>query len=180
MKTETGIRVSLVMARTLDGRTARSLNDPLDWTEAADKAHFSALTRRMGLVLMGSKTFDAMGGPLPGRKNVVFTRFPESRVSVSGDLAFTSGSVDAVLDGLAAEGYGEAALIGGSRLNTAFAKAGRIHELFVTVSPLIFGAGPGLFSEHIPMDLLLVNAEPLGFGSLLLHYRVRHGGCHDA
>ncbi|TYT74944.1 dihydrofolate reductase family protein [Desulfobotulus mexicanus] len=175
MKAEKGIRVSLVMAQTLDGRTARSSLDPMDWTEAADKAHFSALTRRMGLVIMGSKTFDAMGGPLPGRKNVVFTRFPESRHDMSEGLEFTSDSVDAVLDGLAAEGYREAALIGGSRLNAAFAKAGRIHEIFVTVSPLIFGGGPGLFSENIPMDLLFVDAKPLGASSMLLHYRVRHG-----
>jgi dihydrofolate reductase len=166
------LRIVLVMAQTLDGRIARGPDDPVDWTEAADKAHFSALTRRLGLVFMGSSTFDAMGGPLPFRKNVVFTRFPERRPPSSEDLLFTSETVETVLERFAEAGYKEAALIGGGRLNGAFARAGRIDAVFVTLSPLFFGEGPTLFPEDIAMDLKLVDVSPLGENSLVLHYRV--------
>ncbi|MCW7754483.1 dihydrofolate reductase family protein [Desulfobotulus sp. H1] len=175
---ETGdrVRVILVMARTLDGRTARGPGDPLGWTERADKVHFADFTRRVGVVIMGAKTFDAMGAPLPGRKNIVFTRSPEKRAGNSPNLVFTSGPVEKVLANLADQGYREAALIGGSELNAVFARKGCIDEMMVTVSPLFFGEGPGLFAETVSMDLQLAGVKLLGENSLLLHYRVRNGG----
>lgn len=168
-----GVRVTLVMAETLDGRIARHAWHPVDWTEPEDKAHFAGLTRRMGLVFMGSHTFDTLGGPLPGRENVVFTRFPERRDSIPGTLVFTSDRVTEVLDRYAARGYGEAALIGGSSLNGVFARLGCIDEMIITLSPVVFGEGQGLFPADIAMDLDLVSLHPLGKDSLLLHYRVQ-------
>ena len=43
------------------------------WRVPADFAHFKATTMGCGLV-MGRTTWDSLGGPLPGRRNVVLTR----------------------------------------------------------------------------------------------------------
>lgn len=48
----------------------------LPWRLPADLRHFKALT--LGhTVVMGRKTFDSIGKPLPGRQNWVLTRDPE-------------------------------------------------------------------------------------------------------
>ena len=43
------------------------------WRVPADFAHFKATTMGCGLV-MGRTTWESLGGPLPGRRNVVLTR----------------------------------------------------------------------------------------------------------
>jgi dihydrofolate reductase len=48
-------------------------NNSLPWHLPADLQHFKTIT--MGKpILMGRKTFESIGRPLPGRKNVVITR----------------------------------------------------------------------------------------------------------
>jgi dihydrofolate reductase len=49
------------------------LDNRMPWHIPEDLAHFKALT--MGkTVLMGRKTFESIGKPLPGRQNIVLTR----------------------------------------------------------------------------------------------------------
>lgn len=49
------------------------LKGKLPWHEPEDLKHFSRLTTG-NTVVMGRKTFDSLGGPLPNRRNVVITR----------------------------------------------------------------------------------------------------------
>ncbi|WP_438434723.1 dihydrofolate reductase [Gorillibacterium sp. sgz500922] len=54
------------------------LSNALPWRLPADLAYFKRTT--MGHpVLMGRKTFESIGKPLPGRTNIVATRDPEFR-----------------------------------------------------------------------------------------------------
>ena len=70
------------MALTLDGRIAKDSDHFPDWTEKADKKLFVQTTKRCGVMIMGSKTYDTIGKPLPGRKNIVLTR-DEERLALS-------------------------------------------------------------------------------------------------
>jgi dihydrofolate reductase len=45
----------------------------LPWHHAADMAHFRKLTMG-GTVIMGRKTYDSIGHPLPGRRNIIISR----------------------------------------------------------------------------------------------------------
>ena len=65
------MKVILLMAITLDGRTGKDEMHFVDWTEQEDKKIFVQITRRTGVIIMGSRTFDTIGGPLPKRKNVI-------------------------------------------------------------------------------------------------------------
>lgn len=50
-------------------------NNQLPWHLPADFAHFKSVT--MGKpIIMGRKTFDSIGKPLPGRTNIVLSRNP--------------------------------------------------------------------------------------------------------
>jgi len=63
--------VSLVAAVAANGVIGR--DGDLPWPRTGDLAHFKALT--IGHVLvMGRRTFDSIGRPLPGRTSVVVTR----------------------------------------------------------------------------------------------------------
>ncbi|HMM47259.1 MAG TPA: dihydrofolate reductase [Thiobacillaceae bacterium] len=55
------------------------IENRLPWRLPEDLAHFKALTLGHP-ILMGRKTFESLGRPLPGRENVVITRNPDFRV----------------------------------------------------------------------------------------------------
>lgn len=59
----------------------------LPWRLSADLKRFKALTLGKA-VIMGRKTFDSIGKPLPGRTNIVITRQPGLRIA--GCLIATS------------------------------------------------------------------------------------------
>jgi len=51
-------------------------NNQLPWHLPADFAHFKSVTMGKPIV-MGRKTFESIGKPLPGRRNIVLTRNPD-------------------------------------------------------------------------------------------------------
>jgi len=64
-------RVTLIVARARNGVIGR--DGRLPWRIAGELAHFKRTT--MGHpILMGRKTWESIGRPLPGRRNVVVTR----------------------------------------------------------------------------------------------------------
>src|ERR1700754_4184726 len=65
------MRISLVVAMTRNHVIGR--DNGLPWRLPADLRHFKATTLGKP-VLMGRKTFDSIGKPLPGRTNLVLTR----------------------------------------------------------------------------------------------------------
>ncbi len=66
-----GPLISLLVAATENGVIGRDNGMP--WHLPDDLKHFKALSLGKP-VLMGRKTFDAIGRPLPGRTNLVLTR----------------------------------------------------------------------------------------------------------
>jgi len=80
----------------------------IPWSLPEDLKHFKAVTTGH-TVVMGRATFESIGRPLPGRRNVVLTRDPgwsAAGVSVVPDL-------DAALE---AAGEGEVMVIGGAQI----------------------------------------------------------------
>ncbi len=133
------MKVILVMAITLDGKIGKSPNHFPDWTGREDKKLFAQISRKAGVVIMGSKTFDTIGVPLPGRKNVILTR-DKARVSKWDHLVFTDAHPRRLLADLEKEGYKEAVLAGGAFVNSLFAEATLIDELVITVCPNLHSA----------------------------------------
>ena len=63
--------VSLIAA--MDKNRLIGRDNDLPWRLPADLAHFKKVTMNKP-ILMGRKTYDSIGRPLPGRKNIVLTR----------------------------------------------------------------------------------------------------------
>ena len=71
------VRLSLIVAAAENGVIGR--NNALPWRLAGDLRRFKEITMGKPIV-MGRKTFESIGRPLPGRPNIVLSRDPEFRV----------------------------------------------------------------------------------------------------
>src|SRR5690606_22370554 len=80
----------------------------LPWRLKSDLAHFKRITLGHPIV-MGRKTWESLGRPLPGRRNIVVTRNAQYRAD--GAEVFTD--VDTAI---AAAGTGTICVIGGAEL----------------------------------------------------------------
>ena len=102
-----------------DAERGIGINNTLPWRLPEDLAHFKRTTSGHPII-MGRKTFDSIGRPLPNRRNIVVTRNPDWR----------HDGVDAVssLDAAAAlVGEAEAFVIGGAQIYAeALASAERL------------------------------------------------------
>ncbi|MCA1787036.1 MAG: dihydrofolate reductase family protein, partial [Desulfobacteraceae bacterium] len=137
--------VILLMAMTLDGKIARGHTELVNWTGKQDKQYFVKVTRKAGVVVMGSRTFDTIKYPLPGRKNIVMTR-DKTRKSDDDNLVFTDQSPGQIITDLKHQGFEQVAIIGGSVVNSLFAKENLITQIHVTLVPAVFGQGLSLFN----------------------------------
>lgn len=107
------------------------INNRLPWKLSEDLKRFKALT--MGHpIIMGRKTFDSIGKPLPGRDNIVVTRDQ----NFNRDGVIVTHSLDEALRVAAEKKTGEEFVIGGAALfEAAFPRAEclyltRIHKKF--------------------------------------------------
>jgi len=103
------MKVSLIAAVAENGVIGRD-ND-LPW-KIRDDMRFFVATTRGHTVIMGRLNFDAMGRPLPKRKNIVVSRNP--RLSLAG--CETVNSVEAGLRVAEDAGETEAFIIGGAMI----------------------------------------------------------------
>lgn len=108
----------------------------LPWRLSSDLRRFKAATMGRPIV-MGRKTYESIGRPLPGRLNIVVTRDRDwSREGVE-----TAGSLDdavrlATVRGRCMAGAQDIAIIGGGEIYAqAMALADRLHITHVLASP---------------------------------------------
>lgn len=100
-------RLSLIVA--MDENRLIGADNQLPWHLPADLALFKRTT--MGKpIIMGRKTFESIGRPLPGRRNVVISRDP----SFQAPGCEVSHAIDAAL--AICDGADEVMLIGGASL----------------------------------------------------------------
>jgi len=100
-------KLSLIVAMTPE--RVIGAHNTMPWHLPADLAFFKATT--MGCpIVMGRKTFQSIGRPLPGRRNIVLTR--DKQFSAAGiEVAY---SIEKALESCA--GVGEVFVIGGAEL----------------------------------------------------------------
>jgi dihydrofolate reductase len=106
--------IVLIYARAANGAIGHEGHLP--WRLPADMRRFKAMTMGKPMI-MGRKTFESFGSPLPGRRHIVLSR----RDDLTVDGVAMAGSVKEAL-ALAAEGNdtGEIAIIGGAAIYDVF------------------------------------------------------------
>ena len=106
------MKVTLLMALTADGKIGKHAAHYPDWSGKEDKKRFKQITLAAGVVVMGSATYDTIGRPLPGRKNIVLTRKTD-RCANQDNLVFTNQKPAEIIRDLKSEGFEHVILIGG-------------------------------------------------------------------
>jgi dihydrofolate reductase len=126
--------ISMIVARSRNHVIGR--DNQMPWKISADLQFFKRVT--MGYpVIMGRKTWESIGRPLPGRRNIVISRNPDFQMS-GAELA---GSLDEALDRLSESP--RVFVIGGEQLfNQAFPKA---DKLYLTEIDLVIEGGDTFF-----------------------------------
>lgn len=109
------MQISLVVAAALNNAIGKE--GVMPWYLPSDLKHFKNVT--WGLpVIMGRKTFESLGKPLPGRTNIVISRQSEWRPA-SEELIVVK-SPDAALEAAVSCGVKEAMIIGGGEIYRLF------------------------------------------------------------
>src|SRR5579864_9550221 len=101
-------RLSIIVAT--DANHGIGINNTLPWHLPEDLAHFKRTTTGHPII-MGRKTFDSIGRPLPNRRNIVITRNPQwqhAGVESAGSIAAAAALVH--------DSGAEAFIIGGAQV----------------------------------------------------------------
>lgn len=161
----------LIAAVSADGYIAKNENHPAFWTSKEDKNRFIELTKRAGVVVMGSNTYRTLPRPLKERVNIVY-----SRSAKFYGAEVTQKSPAELLAELEKRGFKEAAICGGSKIYTMFMQAKVVDSIYLTIEPIIFGKGIRLFDEEMLCHLKLESIEKAENGAILLEYKVDYSG----
>ena len=141
--------ISMIVARSRNHVIGR--DNQMPWKISADLQFFKRVT--MGHpVIMGRKTWESIGRPLPGRRNIVVSRNADYELK-GAELA---SSLDDALNQLSEAP--RVFVIGGEQLFTqAFAKADR---LYITEIDIDVDAGDTFFEVPTPSEWKVVERTP--------------------
>jgi dihydrofolate reductase len=119
--------LAMIVAAAENGVIGR--DNGLPWRLSDDLRHFKAVTLGKP-VIMGRRTFESIGRPLPGRDNLVVTRDPHYAAEGVTVLGSLDAAIDAGLGMARASGKEEAMLLGGAQL---YAQAlPRVQRIYLT------------------------------------------------
>ena len=161
--------MKIAMIAAVAQNNAIGINNKLPWYLPGDLRYFKAVT--MGKpIIMGRKTFESLGKPLPGRTNIVMTRDPEwvsdnVRVVATLDEALALASSIAEIDGVS-----EVMIIGGEQIyQQALPKTDRLYLTRVGQS----FAGDAFFPELVPQEWIeFAREDHLSEDGLAYSYQV--------
>lgn len=158
----------IIAAITADGYIAQNESqESFLWTSKEDKKRFIELTKRAGVIVVGSSTFATFPKPLKDRINIVYSRSKNFE-----GVETTQDSPQELLKKLATKGFKEVAVCGGAHIYSMFMKARVVNKIFLTIEPIVFGSGIRLFNEEMSARLKLATMEKTETGTLLLEYEV--------
>lgn len=127
------VRISMIAAVGANG--AIGADNALPWRLPTDFAFYKATTMGKPLV-MGRKTFQSIGKPLPGRANLIVTRQADYRPEGVEVFDSLDAAIDRARDIAARAGTDEVFINGGAEIyRQAMAKADRLYITHVAASP---------------------------------------------
>jgi len=151
--------ISMIVARSRNHVIGR--DNQMPWKISADLQFFKKVT--MGHpVIMGRKTWESIGRPLPGRRNIVVSR--NTALQLTG--AEVVNSLEAALATL--NQFPRVFVIGGEQLFTqAFPKADR---LYITEIDIDVEGGDTFFTLPDPSEWKEVECTPASEGAITFNF----------
>lgn len=135
-------RPHLTLVVAVDANNGIGLDNQLPWHLPEDLAHFKRVTLGKPIV-MGRKTFDSIGRPLPKRRNIVVTRNPgwmhdgaERAASLDAALAMLGGEPASVIGG--AQVFAEAMAVADAMIVTHIDHVFACDTYFPAIDPALW------------------------------------------
>lgn len=163
---------SIILVSTLDGFIGRNTSDPVDWGSKEDKLHLRKSLDESDLCIIGRNSYEVSESILKNRKVVVMTSKVSNLIQQNENLWFwnpESGECE-----LEKEFWVQrVAVLGGSGVIQYYLQRDAIHEIYLTVEPLVFGSGVRwIDSDSLdPLTFTLIQCRVLNEqGTILLKY----------
>jgi dihydrofolate reductase len=182
-------RVVYYAAMSLDGYIAEA-DDNIDWLtgfEAVPPAEgvetvqggYDEFYEDIGAVVMGSVTYEWIldhiaGWAYPGKPSWVLSS-RDLPLRDGADVTISNAAVTELYDEMiAAAGDRKLWVVGGGNVASQFADAGLLDDVWVTVVPVVLGAGKPLFDRRVPgPPMRLTAARPRPSGMIELRFEIR-------
>ena len=127
------VKLALIAAMARNRVIGR--DNAMPWHLPEDLRYFKATTLGKPIV-MGRKTFDSLGRPLPGRTNIVVSRQPDLTLEGAQVFASIDAALSAARQQAQADGVDEGMLIGGDNLyRQTLERADRIYLTRIDSEP---------------------------------------------
>lgn len=171
------MKVILYMVISSNGFIARE-NGNEDFLSHENWNRLCEFASKYGNFIVGRKTYEAVKNWDEGYgfddlnvEKVIISKNKSYPVSNPYTLAT---SPQEALSKLKIKGLEKVLLIGGSSLNTAFAKENLIDEIILNIEPIIIGKGIPLFSiDDFDLPLELISTEKNNSGIVTIYYKVK-------
>jgi dihydrofolate reductase len=164
------MKVNLIAVLSVNGKISRSNNVSIDWNSKEDLEWFKNITKNIGVVILGRRTFETFKSPLKGRLNIVMTRSPLK--SWRDDLIFTSSSPGQILEMIGKLGYTQTAVIGGQEIFTLFMREKLVDDLYITYEPILIDGIDLLSQIQTDVKLKLIDMKMLNSQTFMIHYAI--------
>jgi dihydrofolate reductase len=132
----------LTLVVAIDANNGIGIDNKLPWHLPEDLAHFKRVTLGRPIV-MGRKTFESIGRPLPGRRNIVVTRNAawshpgvETALSLGAAVALLGEEHASVIGG--AQIFNEAVAIADAMIVTHIAHVYDCDTFFPAIDPALW------------------------------------------
>lgn len=172
-------KVQYFVAASLDGYIADAHNK-IDWLTAFDGTpglgeHYQKFLADVGALVMGARTYEFVqqhGGPWPYAQLPCYVFSHHTLPTIEGaDLRFVRGELaEHAQEILAAAGGKHLWLVGGGALAAQCVRLGLLHELWLSVIPLVLGGGAPLFGDAAIPALSLQRVTQFARGIVELRY----------
>jgi len=167
----------MYMAISANGFIATDNGDE-DFLSHENWQKFCELANKYKNFVVGRKTYEAVKNWEDGYG---FDDLTVEKIVVSQDASYNidkayilASSPQDALARLKEKGLREVLLVGGSSLNTAFAKEGLLNEIILNIEPVVIGKGIPLFSsDNFELPTELISVEKSATGIITIHYKVK-------
>lgn len=180
-----GTTVTLYIAASLDGYVA-SADGGVEWLETFEDTYedgepggsYEAFFDGVDALVMGSTTYEqVLGfGDWPYGDRPTYVTSSRDLDAPRDTITVYDGHLTALLEDELAPDYPHVWLVGGAALAQDFLALHLVHEIRLSVIPVLLGDGIRLFDDGgTPADLHLVDETAYEDGIVELRYAVRHG-----
>jgi dihydrofolate reductase len=164
-------QITLIAVMSSDGFITRGEEpNPGSWASAEDTQHYRHTLTRYPLLIVGGTTYRYARSSFPSdvKKLVLTTKDTPS----TPDTIYASGQPAEVIKRYASS-YSKALLVGGGDTYRAFLEASLVHDMLLTVEPVILKRGIRLFidwqKDTLAFGFRIVKKTPLNPSGTILY-----------